>query len=271
MLYKIEPSANYEIEINGTAAAQMHIAYLNASKYSKSQLGTSGIIISNSSLSNSKTFTITAWVNPNSYTANTQTGGDIYTIGPLTGSPLLNFYVSTKGKLAINDYNSNSFKNLTSSLNVSLNKWTFVAAELNNSNFTLYVNNRKQSGKGQQELGDYQSYIGLFYSGSLSNVQVYNSSLSAVQLQQLYTSGITSRITFDNLIGYWPLEGDANDYSNTHNTGYPYYAEYPYSSYIQPGLSAASEINSASTILPVSNYTRKNIVSLQNVGVILWS
>lgn len=55
-----------------------------------------------------------------------------------------------------------------------------------------------------------------YYYGNISNVQVYNTSLSSNVIKELYIKGIGgSPITLQNLVGWWPLNGNANDYSGT--------------------------------------------------------
>jgi hypothetical protein len=55
--------------------------------------------------------------------------------------------------------------------------------------------------------------------GSIANVQVYNSSLSASDVQALYNGGIGGPPLFlQNIVAWWPLNGDFKDYSgNGHN------------------------------------------------------
>ena len=58
------------------------------------------------------------------------------------------------------------------------------------------------------------------YNGSLANVQIYNASLSANQIQALYQEGIGGApINPMYLVGWWPMNGNANDYSGNNNNG----------------------------------------------------
>ena len=58
------------------------------------------------------------------------------------------------------------------------------------------------------------------YKGSLANIQIYNASLSNSSIQALYKEGIGGApINVNNLMGWWPLNGNANDYSGYGNDG----------------------------------------------------
>ncbi len=65
----------------------------------------------------------------------------------------------------------------------------------------------------------YQNSV--FY-GYLANLQVYNSSLTANEVTALYDEGIGGvPIDLSRLVGWWPLNGNANDYSgNLNNVNY---------------------------------------------------
>jgi len=63
------------------------------------------------------------------------------------------------------------------------------------------------------------SYYGSF-NGTISNVQIYNTSLSANEIQALYLEGIGGApIDLQHLVAWWPLNGNANDYSGNGNNG----------------------------------------------------
>ncbi len=56
--------------------------------------------------------------------------------------------------------------------------------------------------------------------GQVANVQLYNTSLSQPEIQALYKEGIGGApINVNNLVGWWPLNGNANDYSGNDNNG----------------------------------------------------
>ena len=57
-------------------------------------------------------------------------------------------------------------------------------------------------------------YGGGFMYGNIANVQVYDTALSANEIQALYLEGIGGApIDLQHLVAWWPLNGNANDYS----------------------------------------------------------
>ena len=61
-----------------------------------------------------------------------------------------------------------------------------------------------------------------WWNGTISNVQIYNTSLTANQIQALYLQGIGGApMKLQNLVGWWPLNGNSNDYSGNNNNGVP--------------------------------------------------
>ena len=63
---------------------------------------------------------------------------------------------------------------------------------------------------------------GRYFNGSISNVQIYNTSLSQPEITALYQKGIGGAPTnIQNLVGWWPLNGNSNDYSGNGNNGVP--------------------------------------------------
>jgi Concanavalin A-like lectin/glucanases superfamily len=63
---------------------------------------------------------------------------------------------------------------------------------------------------------------GCSFDGAMANVQIYNTALSANQIVTLYAKGMNAPpIAPSNIIGWWPLNGDANDNSGNGNNGAP--------------------------------------------------
>ncbi|MCL5239390.1 MAG: LamG domain-containing protein [Candidatus Marsarchaeota archaeon] len=60
------------------------------------------------------------------------------------------------------------------------------------------------------------------YVGKLANIQFYNASLTLAEVNALYAEGIGGApIKLQNLVAWWPLNGNANDYSGNNNNGVP--------------------------------------------------
>ena len=58
------------------------------------------------------------------------------------------------------------------------------------------------------------------FSGQLANVQIYNTSLSQAEITALYHEGIGGApVDPNHIVGWWPLNGNAQDYSGNGNNG----------------------------------------------------
>ncbi len=56
--------------------------------------------------------------------------------------------------------------------------------------------------------------------GYIANLQIYNTSLSQQEVNAIYLGGIGGApVRPQNLVGWWPLNGNANDYSGNNNNG----------------------------------------------------
>jgi hypothetical protein len=118
-----------------------------------------------------------------------------------------------------------------SSLCVSASNWYQLVSWINQSSNTygLYIDGKLSSSfafKGTLQ-ASHEFYIGLFpvqgayFSGYISNVQVYNTALSANDIQALYQEGIGGApINLQHLVAWWPLNGNADDYSGNDNNGH---------------------------------------------------
>lgn len=117
-------------------------------------------------------------------------------------------------------------------INPPTNQWVMMAFTIDGTGNVLgygftptktytssYSGNVFTTNAGAWYLGAYDAGGDAGLNGSLANVQLYNTSLSANELQTLYTEGIGGAPTvLQHLVGWWPLNGDSNDYSgNNHN------------------------------------------------------
>ena len=107
------------------------------------------------------------------------------------------------------------------------------AGTLSTANVMIYINgvNYVNGGPIGTSLTHIQAnsyYIGGtgagggLFNGSVADVQVYNTSLDANSVKALYQEGIGGApINLQSLVGWWPLNGNANDYSGNLANGAP--------------------------------------------------
>ena len=61
---------------------------------------------------------------------------------------------------------------------------------------------------------------GAYMSGYIANIQIYNATVPSNSIMSLYQEGIGGApIDLQNLVGWWPLNGNAQDYSGNDNNG----------------------------------------------------
>ena len=121
----------------------------------------------------------------------------------------------------------------TGSQIVSNNAWHFIGYTYapGSNTVTFYIDKAAQNVIGGTPLNTLVTVatIGQYagcgcnsysFNGLIANVQIYNTSLSANDVQALYQEGIGgSPINPYNLVGWYPLNGNANDYSGNNNNG----------------------------------------------------
>lgn len=107
--------------------------------------------------------------------------------------------------------------------------WYQLAATYSNSNVVTYINGQVSStntGVGLGAANPSNIVIGSginggsFLNGYVADVQIYNASLSTNTINLLYIDGIGGDpVQLQNLVGWWPLNGDTIDYSGNGNSG----------------------------------------------------
>ncbi|MCL5239391.1 MAG: LamG domain-containing protein [Candidatus Marsarchaeota archaeon] len=115
----------------------------------------------------------------------------------------------------------------------SQSAWYYVVTEFTSTGWSIYLNGNNVShgtyvsGTPSLVYNGNSLNIGSScgasdFTGSMADIQLYNSSLSANEIQALYLEGIGGApIKLQNLAGWWPLNGNANDYSGNDNNGAP--------------------------------------------------
>lgn len=245
LLNSIRAVSNYSIFVNGSFGAGMHLAYFN---------GKNASVVASPLFEN-----FFMYINPN-------------TVGDGTLSVGLNGFA---GGAIVN-----------SNTSITPNRWSYVGFVNNpfSGKLTLYINGKVDStapSEGSNTLSVFawiypnnvisaQAIVGRndgnmntldigsrdlnlqFFGGSIANLQIYNSSLSDSQEAQLYREDLQGPpLKGTGNIAWYPLEGDANDYSGLLNTGYPINVSYAYGNYLPAGLVNAQEIAKGSAMLPI--------------------
>ncbi len=110
------------------------------------------------------------------------------------------------------------------------NKWAFSALTISNGiSEADYVNGGVvgtssttigcvtfPASTADDNIGAYAGHL----NGYISNVQMYNTSLSSAEVNALYAEGIGGApIRPQNILGWWPLNGNGNDYSGNNYNG----------------------------------------------------
>ncbi len=180
---------------------------------------TSNIVVSNTGLVSGNSISMVIWANRIGY-GNQGTRGIMLSQG--------NTYIDTcwQGNVLFSSFTSG--QTLTSGGGCpAANNWIQYVATYNGVATTLYLNGVPvATGTQTGNIAQYSVDIGQYspgsynFNGILSNVQVYNTSLSTSQVQTLYQRGISGLpIANSGLVGWWPLNGNANDYSGLNNNG----------------------------------------------------
>ena len=92
---------------------------------------------------------------------------------------------------------------------------------------------------------------------SVADLQIYNIILSPGQIKTLYLQGITaSPIQSDGLVGWWPLGGDANDYSGNGHTGFPFGVVPAYAGFISPGYQDSQSVSVSKSVVIAQNFSQ---------------
>ncbi len=103
------------------------------------------------------------------------------------------------------------------------NSWIAVCYNGHCSNETYTLSGPPSDYVGdysEMEFGSNRCCGSGFDSGYIANVQLYNTSLSANEILALYQEGIGGTpIKLQNIVGWWPLNGNIQDYSGNNNNG----------------------------------------------------
>jgi hypothetical protein len=224
------PGTTSFINLEGVCSGELpqYVSYVS---------GTGTSYVETPSISTPASVTLAAWVqltqtqpsigvyNRGVFTENDMGVGNTISIG-FSQQPSSTTAASQQAECFVD---SNPQHQVSSSAYMNLS-WTFLACTFNSatSNAILYVNGAMAASvvaSGFTPTGHVPLWIGMdaggrSMSGFIANAQIYNTSLSANEIQALYLEGIGGApIDLQNLVGWWPLNGNANDYSGNGNNG----------------------------------------------------
>jgi hypothetical protein len=101
--------------------------------------------------------------------------------------------------------------------------WAHIVGSYNGSIMKLYFNGQLVKSCNCKGPIDYTGVSGKVAAGtnvSITNVQIYSTALTPQEIQYLYQEGLGGApIRLGSLVGWWPLNGDAKDYSGNGNHG----------------------------------------------------
>jgi len=177
-------------------------------------------------------FTMTAWIKPVALLTGVST--DIVAKNSNSGTRAYEWYlVSDTG--SINSAFAQIFVNgnncQRNGQTRNYNQWSFLSVTYSASagQLILYYNGAQDgtvlscsqtlaTNANPLQIGAYLAN----FNGIIANVQIYNTSLSANEIQALYLGGMGAPpLLLQYLVGWWPLNGNPNDYSGNNNNGVP--------------------------------------------------
>ena len=188
----------------------------------------------NSTFANTDSLTVANWIYelPNSECEVSTI--NIYALNKLFPTAIFRFGVigGNPNRVMLELFTTSTQTNMGSSIGVPYNSWHFIAATYNGNYVNFYIdgvpvgvasyNSIVSTGPGSEVVigANPNSGCNSFFPGYISNIQLYNTSLSANEIQALYLEGIGGApIRLQNLVAWWPLNGNANDYSGNGNNG----------------------------------------------------
>ena len=214
------PGTSYDLNLEGACNGELpqYVAYFNGQSYFQMSSNQYVPIEGNA-------VTITAWINP----SQTSSVGQVVSVG----GNAWNYLIETGTEFSFCFIASNGGGTcVVNPKPLRSNTWYFVAGGYNPSDTTAFAyidDSLETSNFGTMSyeppyqtvrIGTSQSGTIQFFSGMIANVQVYNATLSGEDVNALYAGGIGGApIKPQNLVGWWPLNGDGNDYSGNLNGG----------------------------------------------------
>ncbi len=269
-------SENFGIFINNQYAPSLSAAQFSATPNSNSVIN----VTESNSLDLTGPITIEMWIDPVSMP---QAGTGEYLVDKAGAYAL---FITSSNTIQLSDTQGH-YAHTPNSAPISTGSWINVVATFSteagnalSSNTAIYINGAPQpltstgnwmpistmgnplflggtTGMGRQP-----------FNGLMADVQLYGTGLSANQVEQIYLEGQAGPpLQNSGLVGWWPLEGDTNDYSGNAHTGFPRNIAYAPGYFVPPALNNAFEVSRASVPMEIDV---GNSQGQYNVSVVVW-
>lgn len=214
------PGTSKGIAISGACISQ-------PPKFATSFNGVGNVLMQGIQIQNN--ITVALWI----YMPSTTTVSDIVGEGGVsTGNWYMGVYDGLLHKPEFAVWASGAHKASCVTNVYTANKWYFLTLTYNSVSTVGYVNGAQVCsgavGSPPQPLSEFTANsitVGTSiedgnFIGTVANLQIYNTSLSATEVQGLYMEGIGGNpFLVQNLTGWWPLNANYQDYSGNKNNG----------------------------------------------------
>ncbi len=237
------PGTNYDINLEGTCSGEtpQYVAEMTGCSGCDVVQGADVLISAPNFPATLNNFTIFAWIEPTSSQCSEPVFSAVRnTVANSNGGATLSL-VNGAPAVQVNSYAYRVY----SSNAMPINTWGQVAATYAGGNVTIYINGNQDTvaniGTSPASFNSLLPNLDIGYdnqtiwcsggqshfTGHISNVQFYNETLSAREISSLYDEGIGGvPQKLQNLVGWWPLNGNANDYSGNNYQGIAYNTSY---------------------------------------------
>ncbi len=272
LINRYAPIYNYTLVLNGNSVAPS-LGFANFNSMNSSYID----IAANVSSALTNIYTVSVWLNTSSW----QSGYTGIVSQPcVTAGCFSMLETSASGTPEVVCTDNYLQGGYTVYANVIPGNWINVACSYTGGSggyLSIFVNGRLQSkvsgatsitrSSTDMELGRFLN--GNYFTGSMANLQIYNTSLNQTLIGKTYFAGATGPPLGNNTAAWLPLANNAADYFAGRNNGYPIRVTFSKSQFEPYSYYGASSVATAATPVPVFNYSTST-TKLYNVSVVVW-